>query len=147
MRSVLLVGEVALWIVLLVGAALLLRSFARLSDVDPGFRPENVLAFSVGLPESSYPEDHQRAALFDRLLERLHALPGVQHAGMVQTIPIRSDHMQSFTIQGRPPNPPGADPSPNYRVASPGYLRRSRFRCAADARSRRPTPRCHRALR
>jgi putative ABC transport system permease protein len=121
-RSVLLVGEVALSIVLLVGAALLLRSFARLSDVDPGFRPEHVLAFSVGLPQSSYPEAHQRAALFDRLLERLRALPGVQHAGMVQTIPIRSDHMHSFTIQGRPPNPPGADPSANYRVASPDYF-------------------------
>jgi putative ABC transport system permease protein len=122
MRGALLVAEVALSIVLLVGAVLLLRSFARLSGVDPGFRPENVLAFSVGLPESSYPENHQRAALFDRLLERLRALPGVQHVGMVQTIPIRSDHMLSFTIQGRPPNPPGADPSANYRVASPDYF-------------------------
>jgi putative ABC transport system permease protein len=121
-RSLLLVGEVALSIVLLVGAVLLLRSFARLSGVDPGFRPENVLTFSVGLPDSSYPEDHQRVALFDRLLERLGALPGVQHLGMVQTIPIRSDHITSFTIQGRPPNPPGADPSANYRAASPGYF-------------------------
>jgi putative ABC transport system permease protein len=121
-RSALLIAEVALSIVLLVSAALLLRSFARLSSVDPGFRAENVLAFSVALPQSSYSEDQQRIALFGQLLERLRALPGVPHVGMVQTIPIRSDYMLSFTVAGRPPNPSGTDPSANYRVVGADYF-------------------------
>lgn len=122
LRHGLLVAEVAMSIVLLVGAALLLRSFARLTGVDPGFQPDSVLTFSVGLPSVSYPDDDRRRAVFDRLLERLRNMPGVTSAGMVQTIPIRSDYMLSFTIQGHPPNPPGGDPSANYRVVSPGYF-------------------------
>ena len=66
-RNTLLVLEVALSIVLLVGATLLLRSFVRLTHVDPGFRPEQVLSFSVGLPQTKYPQDSHRIAFFDRL--------------------------------------------------------------------------------
>ena len=99
-RSGLLIAEVALSIVLLVGATLLLRSFARLTDVDPGFRPDNVLAFRVALPNTSYPEDHHRIAFFDRLLERLDALPQVTAAGMVQTLPMRGDYFLSFDDPG-----------------------------------------------
>ena len=120
-RNTLLVLEIALSIVLLVGAALLLRSFTRLTGVDPGFRAEQVLTFSVDLPQVAYPEGHHRIAFFDRLHERLRGLPGVRAVGMVQTIPIRSDHLLAFTIQGKP-SEPGRAPSANYRAVSPGYF-------------------------
>jgi putative ABC transport system permease protein len=120
-RNTLLVLEIALSIVLLVGATLLLRSFARLTGVDPGFRAEEVLTFSVDLPRVAYPEGHQRIAFFDSLHERLRGLPGVLGVGMVQTIPIRSDYLLAFAIQGKP-SEPGRAPSANYRAVSPGYF-------------------------
>ena len=106
---------------LLVGATLLLRSFVQLMHVDPGFRPEQVLTFSVALPQTTYPEDSQRIAFFDRLDERLRGMPGVRAMGMVQTIPIRADYLLSFSIQGRP-SEPGKEPSANYRVVTSGYF-------------------------
>jgi putative ABC transport system permease protein len=121
-RSSLLVAEVAMSIVLLVGAALLLRSFARLTSVDPGFRPEHVLAFRVALPNAAYPQDQHRIAFFTRLLEGLDALPEVTSAGMTQTLPMRGDYVLSFTIQGRPEPKPNEGPSANYRAASPNYF-------------------------
>ncbi len=120
LRGLLLVGEVALSLVLLVGATLLFRSFARLTAVDPGFQSERVLSFSVALPQT-YPEYQHRKQFFGRLLDTMRAMPGVQAAGMVQTVPIRNDYMLSFTIEGRPFEP-GREPSANYRVISPGYF-------------------------
>src|SRR4029079_17884406 len=102
LRNVLMVVEVALSIVLLVGAVLLLRSFSRITGVDPGFRADNVLAFRVTLPNKSYPEEHNRVAFFDALLAKLATLPQVRAAGMVQAIPMRGDYLLSFDIQGRP---------------------------------------------
>jgi putative ABC transport system permease protein len=122
-RNTLLVGEVALSIVLLVGAVLLLRSFVKLTNVDPGFRPERVLAFRVALPPASYREDHQRVAFFDRLLDGLQRIPGAGAAGMIQSLPIRNDYMLSFAIQGRPEARPGDEPSANHRVVSPDYFK------------------------
>ena len=121
-RSTLLVAEVALSIVLLVGATLLLRSFAKLMGTDPGFKAENVLTFSVALPAASYREDHQRAQFYDRLIERLRATPGIEGVGMTQTLPLRGDYVLSVVIQGRPPLPPGQNISANHRVVSPGYF-------------------------
>jgi len=123
LRSSLLVGEVALSIVLLVGAALLLRSFSRLMDVNPGFDADRVLAFQVALPPASYPEEHHRVAFFENLLTKLEALPQVSAAGMTQALPLRSDYVLSFTIQGRPPAAPGEGPSANHRSVSPGYFK------------------------
>jgi putative ABC transport system permease protein len=121
-RSGLLVAEVALSIILLVGAALLLRSFAKLTDVNPGFRADNVLAFRVSLPPTSYPEDHNRIAFFDKLLDNLDALPDITAAGMVQTLPMRGGYVLSFAIQGRPAAAPGQESSANHRVISPDYF-------------------------
>jgi putative ABC transport system permease protein len=122
LRGILLVAEVAMSLTLLVGASLLLRSFTRLTGVDPGFRPEQVLAFSVSLPQVTYPDRAARTQFFGRLLEQLRSMPGVEAAGMVQTVPIRNDYMLSVTIGGRPPAPPGQEPSANYRAISPGYF-------------------------
>jgi putative ABC transport system permease protein len=121
-RNTLLVAEVGLSIVLLVGATLLLRSFAKLTSVDPGFHPERVLTFQVSLPNTAYPERHNRETLFSTLLEKLEALPEVASAGMVQTLPMRGDYMLSLTFQGRPAPPPNMQPSANYRVVSPRYF-------------------------
>ena len=123
LRNGLMIAEVALSIVLLVGAVLLLRSFGRITGVDPGFRAENVLAFRVTLPNRSYPEEHNRVAFFDALLAKLATLPQVRAAGMVQAIPMRGDYVLSFDIQGRPPSKPNASPSANYRSVSPDYFR------------------------
>jgi putative ABC transport system permease protein len=121
-RSGLLVTEVALSIVLLVGATLLLRSFDRLTNVDPGFRADRVLAFRVSLPNATYREEHNRIAFFDNLLGKLDALPQITAAGMVQTLPMRGDYFLSFTVQGRPAPKPAETPSANHRVVSPGYF-------------------------
>ncbi len=122
MRNALLVVEVALSIVLLVGATLLVRSFKRLTSVDPGFRSDRVLVFRVALPNTSYPEDHNRVAFFDRLLADLRAVPHVTAAGIAQTVPLRGDYMLSFAVQGRPDPKPGEELSANYRSISPAYF-------------------------
>jgi putative ABC transport system permease protein len=121
-RNTLLVAEVALSLVLLVGASLLLRSFAKITGIDPGFRADNVLAFRVALPASSYREAHHRIAFYDRLLEKLAASPGIESAGMIQTAPMRGSYTLAFSVQGRPPARPGEGPSANYRAVSPRYF-------------------------
>ena len=121
-RNVLLVVEVALSIVLLVGAALLLRSFARVTNVDPGFRAERVLAFRVQLPQVSYRDRQARFAFFDALLAKLEALPQVRAAAVTQTLPMRGDYYLSFGVQGRPQPKPGEGFSASYRIASPRYF-------------------------
>jgi putative ABC transport system permease protein len=122
-RNGLLVAEVALSIVLLVGAILLLRSFGKLTSVDPGFRAEGVLTFRVSLPPSSYAQEHNRVTFYDHLLDRLEALPQVTAAGMVQSFPMRGDYVLSFEIQGRPPARDGEGPNANHRSTSPGYFK------------------------
>jgi putative ABC transport system permease protein len=121
-RHALLVAEVALSLVLLVGATLLIRSFAKLTSVDPGFDAARVLAFQVALPATSYPEDHNRVDFYDRLLARLRGLPGVEAAAMTQTLPMRGSYVLSFEIQGRPPAQPGDEQSASHRVVSPEYF-------------------------
>ncbi|MCI0408155.1 MAG: ABC transporter permease [Acidobacteria bacterium] len=121
-RALLVVSEVALSLVLLAGAGLMLRTFQRLSGVDPGFKPENVLTVSVSLPNASYPNGAQRIAFVDRLLERVGAVPGVRSAATVFTLPLGgSNRSNSFRIPDRPQAPEG-DPDANYRTISPGYL-------------------------
>jgi putative ABC transport system permease protein len=122
-RNGLLVVEVALSIVLLVAATLLVRSFSRLTNVDPGFRADKVLAFTVSLPQAAYPQPHNRVAFYDTLLGKLESLPRVTAAGMVQSLPLRDDYVLSVSIQGRPPAKPGEEPSANHRVVSPNYFR------------------------
>jgi putative ABC transport system permease protein len=122
-RSTLLIVELSLSIVLLLGAVLFLRSFARLTHVDPGFRTDNVLAFRVALPQKAYPNEAAVFSFYDRLLDKLRGLPGVTAAGMVQSVPLRGDYVLSFAIQGRPPAKAGEEPSANYRAISPDYFR------------------------
>jgi putative ABC transport system permease protein len=122
LRQVLMVVEVALSIILLVGAVLLLRSFSRITGLDPGFHPDHVLAFRVSLPNKSYPEDHNRAAFADALIDKLRTSPGIRYAGLTQSLPLRGGYVLSFTIQGQPAPKPGTGPSANYRAVSPDYF-------------------------
>ncbi len=121
-RSLLIVGEVALALVLLVSAGLLIRSFWKLVAVDPGFNPEKVLTLNVALPESRYQSEIQMIEFEQQAIERLQGLPGVESAGAVFGLPlgdilIRGD----FTIEGQPPPPPQI--SPSKEVASADYFR------------------------
>jgi putative ABC transport system permease protein len=121
-RSVLLVSEVALSIILLTGATLLLRSFDKLVNVDPGFDPQGVLAFQVSLPGPSYRTPESHYAFFRNLIEKLEAQPGMQAAAAVQTLPLRGDYVLSFDIRGRAPLKPAETPSANYRLITPQYF-------------------------
>ena len=82
LRRVMVVAEMALAVVLLVGTGLLVQSFRELRRVDPGFRAENVLTLRLALPPATYGEPERWDGFFDRLLERVSALPGVEHAGI-----------------------------------------------------------------
>jgi putative ABC transport system permease protein len=121
LRAALAVGEVALSIVLLAGAALLVRSFWKLESVDPGFRPQRVMTFKYSLPPQRY--DGPAVPRFhERLLERVRALPGVEVAGATRDIPLSGDNPSlNFQVEGRPSLNPNDDPSARFRIATPGY--------------------------
>ena len=87
-RSLLVVSEIALSLVLLVGAGLLIKSFVRLQSVDPGFETQDVLTMTVFLNGKKYPQDEQHPVFFDQVVERARSLPGVEHVGLVSNLPI-----------------------------------------------------------
>jgi putative ABC transport system permease protein len=122
LRSGLLVVEVALSIVLLTGAALLLRSFDRLTNVAPGFDPSRVLAYRVSLPQKQYADDQHVTAFYDALLEKLATQPNVRAAALVQTLPMQGDYVLAFDVRGRAAAAPDRSPSANYRAVSADYF-------------------------
>ena len=104
LRGALVVSEVALALMLLVGAGLLIKSFVNLQRVDPGFNPKSALRVDVTLPRTRYPERNQSATFYKQLLERVAGLPGVQSAGAVSSLPLSGGGTDSdFAIEGRPP--------------------------------------------
>lgn len=122
-RSALVVLETAIAVLLVVGAGLLIRSFSRLAQVNPGFRPEGALSLEVLLPDAKYPEDAQESAFTDRVLERLRALPGVTSAGMVSDLPmVGEENIEGLEIEGKPKPKPSELPLADFRMASPGYF-------------------------
>src|SRR4029434_2702475 len=121
-RDLLVVSEVALSLVLLVAAGLLIRSFVKLLEVDPGFRPDHVLTVSIPLPASRYPEAGQQAAFFQRLLERVRELPGVRAAGAVTDVPLFGGSSTGFDVEGRPLAAPHERPMTECRSATPDYF-------------------------
>ncbi len=122
-RSLLVISEVALSLVLLIGAGLLIKSFARLQSVDPGFRVDNVLTMSLSLPKSRYTNADQLAGFYNQVLQRVESLPGVESAGMVTSLPLTGWNIgQPFTIDGRTLSPDEATAA-NYQFTSPEYFR------------------------
>ena len=121
LRSTLVVLEVAGALVLLASGGLLVRSFARLAHVDPGFVPENATLLRLSLPAKKYGQPAQQVAFAGALLDRLQALPGVQAAGLTHSMPLVGDYNLSFVIQGRPVAP-SDQPSASYYAVTPGYF-------------------------
>ena len=122
-RRVLVVAEVALSVMLLAGAGLLIRSFTRLMNVDPGFRTEHLISFALALPEAKYEKPTSQSAMIDAVMERIRAIPGVQSAGAGQGLPLTGYGFSlSFTIAGRPPVKPSEEPDAELRITTPEYL-------------------------
>jgi putative ABC transport system permease protein len=142
LRSLLVVSEVALALVLLCGAGLLINSFLRLRTVNPGFNPENILTVEVDLPKTKYfdvtgigtresydkgmklwTDRPQRAAFIEEVVQRLKALPGVVSAAKINYIPVLGSAGSYFTIEGRPPVRPKEMPYADFLTITPAYFR------------------------
>lgn len=122
-RSALVVSQVAIAFVLLAGAGLLTLSFVRLLNVNPGFRPDNVLTARISLPEVRYGEDAQSRAFLHRLMEKVRAIPGVKQAGVTSLLPFTNDaDASAITIDGYQLGPGELPPVPGYNSVDQGYL-------------------------
>jgi putative ABC transport system permease protein len=121
LRSVLVATEVSLAMILLMGTGLMLRSFVRLQEVDPGFKPDHLLTAEVSLPDAKYP-DPQKSAFFARLLQQVGSLPGVQSAGAIGHLPLSGD-IESYAMEvvSRAPLP-NEYANPDCHVVEPGYF-------------------------
>ncbi|HYY98056.1 MAG TPA: ABC transporter permease [Pyrinomonadaceae bacterium] len=123
MRSLLVVTEVALSLVLLVGAGLLFRSFLRLQAVELGFRPERLLTFKIAPSGPSFDTDPKYSAFYREVAERMRSLPGVEAVGVINTLPLAKGPTTAFQVEGRPPLTKDKWARVNYRSVSPEYFR------------------------
>jgi len=147
--SVLVVLEVALALVLLAGGGLMLRSFVRLIDVDPGFDPHNVLRLDLSLPGPRYAKPQQQIQFYEELLGRIKTLPGVEAVGATTQTPLSpGDNWSFFSIEGRPAPAAGQEPHAAMRSVSSDYfrvmrisLKKGRYFTEADARIALPVMR------
>ena len=122
-RNTLVMAEMALAVVLLVGAGLLIRSFSKLLAVDPGFRAERVVTFAIAAPDTKYGQYAQRRELVSNLVERMKRVPGAQGAAVVTGLPLSNIMMRtSAHIVGTPPERPGERKSTDVAMATPGYF-------------------------
>ncbi|MFL6333871.1 MAG: ABC transporter permease [Pyrinomonadaceae bacterium] len=146
LRSALVVAEVALSLVLLVGAGLLIKSFRQLVTTDPGYTPARVLAVTVALNTQKFKDEESRAGYFRAAVARITQLPGVESAGLTRLLPLgRSDIFNSFNIAGRAPFAPGETHSARSYTVSPDYfrvlgvpLRRGRAFAESDGKNSNP---------
>jgi putative ABC transport system permease protein len=123
-RNVLVVAEVALALVLLVGASLLFKSFIRLQNVDPGFNSNNVVSMEISLPTAKYPRGKPVADFYAELVRRVETLPGVEGAGLTTILPLSgSNSDSSFSIEGAPPEQMKVFPDEEIRIVSPDYFK------------------------
>jgi putative ABC transport system permease protein len=121
LRGVLVAGEIAISLVLLIGAGLTIRSFAKVQQEPPGFNPDHVVTFGVSLPPARYPTPQQKAAFWQRALEAVARIPGVDVAGATSRLPLLpGNSTRGLTIRDLPP---GVQASAHYRTASPEYFR------------------------
>jgi len=121
-RGLLVTGQVALSLVLLVSAGLLLQSLAHVYAVDPGFRPDHVLTMSVSLAPAIYDTDPKRAAFSSELVDRVEDIPGVEHASVTLTLPTTGWAGTPVAITGRPELPLNRRPIAIVQLISPGYF-------------------------
>jgi putative ABC transport system permease protein len=124
LRSLLIVSEVALSVVLLVGAGLLIQSFVKLRNIDPGFNPQGVLTASISLPAGKYSSNEQLRGFYQQAIEQASRLPGVESAAAISPLPLSGNDFNTFFSVGGQPDPgPGQRPSAGVRVITPEYLR------------------------
>ena len=127
-RSILVVSEVALSLILLVGAGLMIRSFQNLEGVNPGFESRHVLTATAMISHSKFSSPAQQISFFDRVLQRLRSLPGVEAAAAIDDIPLdNSGSHQPIQIEGRPVVPMAEQPEVDVRLASTGYMNSMRI--------------------
>jgi predicted permease len=124
MRNVLVVSEVSLSLVLLIGAGLMLRTLWELRNVRPGFDSANVLTMFLAIPADRFASPSGQLNFFQEVLQRVRALPGVDSAGVIDSLPLSSDggSHQPFSIEGHPVLPMAEQPEVDVRLVSPGYL-------------------------
>lgn len=123
LRSAMVVSEIALAVVLLIGAGLMMKSLLRLLQTNIGFQTENLLTMTVILPPSKYTEDNQQINFNDQLRQRVQALPGVASAGTVNILPVNSGNTTRFIIDGDPIPAPGKETEANIRTVDDGYFK------------------------
>ncbi|HEY2801981.1 MAG TPA: ABC transporter permease [Chthoniobacterales bacterium] len=124
LRHAFVVAEIALAVVLLVGAGLMLRSFAAMREVDPGFDPSHVLTMRLQLPRAKYPDDAARTRFFRELTARVSQLPGVKAVGDVSYLPMAGlGAATDFNIEGQPPSAPGQEKTTAVTVCDNGFFR------------------------
>ena len=121
-RGLLVVGQVAMSIVLVIGAALLIESFARLRSVDPGFQPANLLTMKIALPPARYDTEQKKAKFFEELVQRVEAARGVREATVVMSLPTTAVLQTNVKIEGQPPVDPREQPSVQLQSITPGYF-------------------------
>jgi putative ABC transport system permease protein len=124
-RSFLAIAEISLAMVLLVAGGLLMRSFALVTSVDPGFDPTNVMEAEVSLPQFQYSTPQQWTAFSNELLARLHAQPALRDSALAAPLPMdrQGPANLGFSIVGNPPLPPGKSTTADYATVSPDYFR------------------------
>jgi len=123
LRRMLVIAEVALALTLLTGAGLLIKSFARLQGVDPGFDPDHLLTFNLSLPAARYPSDTAQIAFFDQVIPALAAVPGLRGVGATTVMPFSGGWTTGgFQIEGYQPPPKQPGPWGDIRTVSPGYF-------------------------
>ncbi len=124
LRNGLAVAEIALSLILLVGAGLLIRSFLRLQEVNPGFNPDNLLAAELSLPSAKYAENQQVVNFYDQLLARVAEQPGVRSAALTTSLPLTGGgDILAFYVEGRPVARTDRTPDAEARVVNPDYFR------------------------
>lgn len=123
LRSVLVVAEIALSLVLLIGAGLMVRSFTRLTHVNPGFNTSNALAVELTLPDKKYSEPDARRRFIDSALQEISTAPGVTAVGATHVLPFTGDYVLGVHFEGKPAAKPSDVPSANYYAVSPDYFK------------------------
>src|SRR6185436_1318205 len=120
--NVLVASEVALAVVLLAGAGLMVRSFISINSVSPGFNPKGVVTIGIGLTQPVYADVQQQARFYQRLTDKLSAIPGIESAAGINRVPLLGfNSSTSFTFQGKPVQA-GNEPTADCRIATPNYF-------------------------
>jgi predicted permease len=123
-RSALVAGQIALSLVLVIGAGLLVRSFIDLMRADPGFQSSHLMTMEVTLPAAKYSDAPAIASIYQRILERLPAVPGIESAAVVKPLPLGGTQEETvFVINNRPPVRPEDTPIASYTIVSPDFFK------------------------